>query len=272
MENKKKINMFIIGLLSIFVLVLIGIAVLFATGKISLIINNKLIEKSISDDNKPVDVYKVEKDNNEEYSINDVIQINNYLKKIYSYYENTIPEFDDINLADENWLWSVSYFYKEYNDIPYNIVSENADDLFGMYLNKKLPKSNINVASYDSNADTFSTFGRGGPVIWPMYAITEINKKSLEYEVKIIEYKIDRTGGFKEGLSPDERVKESGKIYLWKNENNGTRIKEFKVGEEKLIEDYVLNNKKDFNSKLLTFSQDVNNKKIYIKSSKNIIN
>lgn len=269
-KNGSVAPVLLIVLISIMVITLATFVVLFLTGMISVNLNkeantNQTNQLPLTENNS---VDETEKNT---YSISDMNQINDYIKKIYSYYETSIPEFDNINSADEDWLWAVSFFKSKFGNylfVPYSLVQGNAKELFGSNLKKEFPKTEIKVATYTSKDNTFDIKGRGGNTFWPTYAILDVEKTSTGFNVKIVEYMIDRTGGYG-AASEEEAIAAADKIYLCKNSES--RMKQFKVGEERLIEDYVLENKDQFTSKLLTLTQDAQTKQLYITSSKNIV-
>lgn len=197
-------------------------------------------------------------------TINESSRISNYIDKIYSYYEKNIPEFTNINLAEDDWVWSIALFNCQSstsgNPISYKDIEKSAADLFGKDFTKKLSKSDMKIASYSSYIDAFTVIGRGGPVFVPKYVISDISKTENGFEVKILEYLEDNSA-----WSGSNELYE---IYLIGNSDK--IIKKYKNNQKEEMKDYVLKNQDEFNAKKIVLTQDSATKQIYIASSKNI--
>ncbi len=262
MEMKSKKQSILIALWITLTILMLGALIYLLYDKY--INENKVISSQISDVNKDTKVV-VEKQE-EIVDANDSIEINEYINKIYSYYESKMPEFTNINSAEDKWVWSVAllnystkYKILKY-EISYNDVVETAKDLFGPNLTKKLAKTDMDIAEYYEDKDSFGIIGRGGPIIVPRYVISNIKKIDNGFEVKIIEYSKD--------ISNAVGTEGPYEIDIYGNSKNV--LKQFSSQQEKDIGKYVLANKDKFNAKQIILSQDKNTKEIYITSAKNI--
>ena len=82
-------------------------------------------------------------DNQNNITINEVNQIEEYIKEIYMWKEVTneaLPKFDNINLANELWIWEVVKKNLEDFELEYNQIQDEAINIFGTELGLKFPK------------------------------------------------------------------------------------------------------------------------------------
>lgn len=236
----------------ILILIIIFITLLF--------LSYYMVNKYFNKEDEPVvkteveiEVQKVEK-----YTANDVIKIQKYLDKTYSFLEFSMPEFTNINEASEEWLFGIALFNIPFNEqgTPYDDVMKSAKSLFGPEFTNKFKKEDTKVAFYSALNNTFTIEGRGGAMLNPKYVISNIEKTLTGFNVEIIEY-----------ISEDSNMATEENIYLL---NKTERVQTFLYGQEKQMEEYVLANKAKFNTKQIVLSEDKVTKEIYIVSSKNI--
>ena len=94
-------------------------------------------------------------------SIQEISQIETYITKIYMWKEITgqaLPNFEDINQAEDVWIWEVVKKNLEDYEFFYEEIQEKAKDLFGERLTEDL------------------------------FRLNEIQRTPTGYEVEIIEY------------------------------------------------------------------------------------
>ena len=161
-----------------------------------------------------------------EVKIDEVNQIEEYMKKIYGWKEVTneaLPEFDDINNADEKWIWGTVRENIDDYEIEYNKIEETIKELYGKEFKKQYPKEGTEFISYDSESQKYQIKEINLDAMKDSYLLNTIEKNSDGYTIEIIEYLIDYTDS------------ENGKIFI-KNLNNENiyELKEDQVVESNL--------------------------------------
>lgn len=145
-----------------------------------------------------------------EIKIDEVKSIENYLSKIYGWKEITneaLPIFDNINNADEKWLWGILRDNIEENEIDYDTINEQIKRIFGKKMNKEYPKQGTEFIEYDEENNKYKIAEIRLDSIKDSFMINKIEKNKNSYIVEIIEYLVDYTDT------------ENGKIFV-KNLNN----------------------------------------------------
>ena len=80
--------------------------------------------------------------NNDNVNIEEISRLEEYIKKIYMWKEVTneaLPEFDNINNADELWIWEVVKKDLEETDLTYDQIENKKKEIFGEALEKSFP-------------------------------------------------------------------------------------------------------------------------------------
>ena len=94
-------------------------------------------------------------------SIQEINQIETYITKIYMWKEITneaLPEFENINQADEMWMWEVVKKNLEDYELSYEQIQEKAQELFGSDLTKEFPKEGTQYLVYDKEKNTLYVY------------------------------------------------------------------------------------------------------------------
>lgn len=206
----------------------------------------------------------------------DYSELKSYLKDIYGT-TFLIPEFEDINKADEDWLWeNVNQYvwnhedeYKEKNNKEYGYTYEDVSKivkiLYGDNLKKKFPKGAISMR-YDSYNDLYGPTSYGITNYYD-YKIDKITKDGDIYTVSIYDYTISNYLSFDNEENDDQNYVVYNNYDYLLNYEEGTPI----VSVESLNDDEFKNllDKKDLLShKILKFEYDGATNKYYIKSCK----
>ena len=95
---------------------------------------------------------------NSEVKIEEVNLIQEYLEKIYGWKEITnhaLPEFDNINNADEKWIWGTIRENLDEFELNYEDIQNKAKELFGNDFNKIFPKEGNEFIEYDSEKQKY---------------------------------------------------------------------------------------------------------------------
>ena len=124
-------------------------------------------------------------------SIQEISQIETYITKIYMWKEITgqaLPNFEDINQAEDVWIWEVVKKNLEDYEFFYEEIQEKAKDLFGERLTKEFPKEGTEYIIYDEKIDKYYAVGMGLDQLDDLFLLNEIQKTPTGYEVEIIEY------------------------------------------------------------------------------------
>lgn len=76
-------------------------------------------------------------------NVSEIDNIEEYISKIYMWREVTneaLPEFDNINNANELWIWEAVKKNLEEYELSYENIEEKAKELFGDEFTKEFPK------------------------------------------------------------------------------------------------------------------------------------
>ena len=76
-------------------------------------------------------------------TIQEVSQIESYINQIYLQKEivgESLPDFENINDANEKWIWEVVKKNTEEDKISYEQLQEKAKEIFGQDFTKEFPK------------------------------------------------------------------------------------------------------------------------------------
>jgi len=254
MEKDKKYNI-VLGIIIFLFILVVGFAIAWGLGIIGLKDSGEKVANNHNVVENNVDV-------NEEKIISNIEEtvLKEYVEKIYRRHEISIPEFKNINDADERWLWGVIYNNCDKSSIDMGEYTDNSvvyknqlinkgKELFGDVLTVVPPVEggNINFFEYNSKYDCYITIGRGGESVIPKYIISEMVRKDDIFTVVIIEYLYDNT---------DFPMGEDERIYKISLNVGDTKIVTFNSNEEFDVEKYVLDNNDKFVQKKLTIKNN----------------
>ncbi len=137
-------------------------------------------------------VYKnVTISSNNNISVEEINQIETYLVKIYMWKEITneaLPCFDDINQADETWLWEAIKKNLEDYEFSYEQINSKKQELFGEKLTKEFPKEGTDYLTYNEETDKYYATSVGLDQQEDEFLLNNIEKTDTGYEVEIVEY------------------------------------------------------------------------------------
>ena len=142
---------------------------------------------------------KIEKSNT--ISIEEIENIENYLNQIYLWSEVTkeaLPCFDDINQADETWIWEVVNKNIEEDKPSYEQIQEKAQELFGEDFIKNFPKDGKPVFNYQEENNQYEAIKPELDEQGDLFLLNKIEKLKDGYEVEIVEYLEDYAPMLKE--------------------------------------------------------------------------
>ena len=194
-------------------------------------------------------------DNQNNISINEVNQIEEYIKEIYMWKEVTneaLPKFDNINLANELWIWEVVKKNLEDFELEYNQIQDEAINIFGTELGLKFPKEGNLSFEFNERINKYQATQTNLDNQDDTFLLNNISKIENGYEVEIIEYIRDYS-----------EVEQNENIILIKNLSNEEIGRVMQNSSEQEIQEIVKRNKEKFSIKKLELEKK--NNKIYVK-------
>ena len=194
-------------------------------------------------------------DNQNNITINEVNQIEEYIKEIYMWKEVTneaLPKFDNINLANELWIWEVVKKNLEDFELEYNQIQDEAINIFGTELELKFPKEGNLSFEFNERINKYQATQTNLDNQDDTFLLNNISKIENGYEVEIIEYIRDYS-----------EVEQNENIILIKNLSNEEIGRVMQNSSEQEIQEIVKRNKEKFSIKKLELEK--NNNKIYVK-------
>lgn len=129
--------------------------------------------------------------NNKSVTIEEIEEIENYISKIYTWKEVTniaLPTFDNINNADDSWIWEVVKKNSEEYEMSYEQIEEQAKSLFGSTFNKEFPKDGTSEFEYNEESNMYIATEVNLDLEEDTFLLNHIEKKNNQYVVEVVEY------------------------------------------------------------------------------------
>ena len=190
---------------------------------------------------------RVQNNESNNVSIEEIQKIEEKILSVYMWEEVTgeaLPEFQDINDADDKWIWEVVKNNLENYEVTYDEIEEEAKLIFGENFNKEFPKEGNSSFEYNSETDKYIATEVEFDQEEDSFLLDNIIKTETGYEVEIIEYLED--------YSEEESVivrntndEEIGRVSISESETN--------------MQDIVKNNKDRFTKKKVYLVQENDN-------------
>ena len=136
-------------------------------------------------------VYKNNVINRNNITIQEIEKIESYMEQIYMWKEITkdaLPCFEEINQADETWIWEVVKKNLEEYEIPISQIQEKAKEIFGEKFNKEFPKEGTKYLTFNEENNLYYATGIELDQQADSFLLDKIEKTKQGYEVEIIEY------------------------------------------------------------------------------------
>lgn len=181
----------------------------------------------------------------------DVEQIQNYIEKIYLWKEVTgqaLPTFDNINNADDKWIWEVVKNNLENYDTSKEDLDKKVKEIFGQECNKQIPEGGNSSFIYNNETGKYDATDVELDNKKDSFLIDNITKNKQEYQVVIIEYLVDYSD--ESNISIENTNEEKVRVI-------GVQDNEVE------IQNIVKENKDKFTKKTLTLEKE--NEKLIIK-------
>ena len=161
------------------------------------------------------------------------------MKQIYMWKEITneaLPYFEDINQADETWIWEVVQKNLEEYEISYEKMGEKAKELFGSNFNKGFPKEGTENLIYNEENNLYYATSVELDQQEDAFLLNKIDKIKNGYEVEIIEYLEDYSQAITENQIIIRNVE-------------GQEVAKISIQEEGKINEIVKNSTEKLNKK-----------------------
>ncbi len=184
---------------------------------------------------------------NKSVNVQEVEQIEEYISKIYMWKEITkeaLPTFENINNANELWLWEVIKKNLETYETTYEEIQQKGKELFGEKFEKQIPKEGNDSFYYDKESNKYLATEIVLDEEEDSFLLKDIEKEGEKYKVKIIEY--------------IEDYSEENKVII-------RNLKEEEIGRvsttdsETKIKEIVKNNKERFSQKNIEIKKEKDN-------------
>lgn len=146
-------------------------------------------------------VYKNVMVKNSNINIQEIERIENYINQIYMWKEITgeaIPDFENINQANERWIWEVVKKNIEEDEPSYKQIQEKAKELFGQAFTKEFPKEGTEYLTYNEQTSQYEAVPVELDQQGDLFLLNTIKKTKTGYEVEIVEYLEDYSPMLKE--------------------------------------------------------------------------
>ena len=136
-------------------------------------------------------VYRSNGVNKSQVNINEINSIEEYIGKIYMWKEVTneaLPSFDNINDANETWIWEVVKKNLEEYEVDYNTIENKAKEIFGENFTKEFPKEGNQSFEYNEGTKKYIATEVNLDMQEDSFLLNTIEKENGKYKVQIVEY------------------------------------------------------------------------------------
>lgn len=184
---------------------------------------------------------------NKSVNVQEVEQIEEYISKIYMWKEITkeaLPTFENINNANELWVWEVIKKNLETYETTYEEIQQKGKELFGEKFEKQIPKEGNDSFYYDKESNKYLATEIVLDEEEDSFLLKDIEKEEEKYKVKIIEY-IEDYSEENKVIIRNQQEEEIGRVSTSDSE---TKIKEI-----------VKNNKERFSQKNIEIKKEKDN-------------
>ena len=177
----------------------------------------------------------------------EVENVQEYISKIYMWKEITkeaLPTFENINNANELWVWEVIKKNLETYETTYEEIQQKGKELFGEKFERQIPKEGNDSFYYDKESNKYLATEIVLDEEEDSFLLKDIEKEGEKYKVKIIEY-IEDYSEENKVIIRNLQEEEIGRVSTTDSE---TKIKEI-----------VKNNKERFSQKNIEIKKEKDN-------------
>ncbi len=187
-------------------------------------------------------------------NMEEIEEIENYLKQIYMWKEITgeaLPYFEEINQANENWVWEVVKKNLEEYEVTEEQIQSQATEIFGKNFKQQFPKEGTSYLPYDEQNNLYYAEEISLDQQEDSFYINKIERQENGYEVEIIEYIEDYS----------KELEEGNNTIILRN-TKGEEIDKLSAEEEGKIQELVKNKIDRFQKKKVILKKE--NEKLYV--------
>lgn len=184
---------------------------------------------------------------NKSVNVQEVEQIEEYISRIYMWKEITkeaLPTFENINNANELWVWEVIKKNLETYETTYEEIQQKGKELFGEKFERQIPKEGNDSFYYEKESNKYLATEIVLDEEEDSFLLKDIEKEGEKYKVKIIEY-IEDYSEENKVIIRNQQEEEIGSVSTSDSE---TKIKEI-----------VKNNKERFSQKNIEIKKEKDN-------------
>ena len=188
-------------------------------------------------------------------TIEEVSKIENYINQIYLQKEivgESLPYFENINDANEKWIWEVVKKNTEEDKISYEQLQEKAKEIFGQDFTKEFPKEGTDYLKYNEQENLYEIIITESYDQGALFLLNNIEKEKEGYKVELVEYLED--------YSP--MLSEQPEDYIIIKNLDGEEISKTSSSNEEEELDIVKRNIDRFSKKEVLLKSE--NEKLYI--------
>ena len=194
-------------------------------------------------------LFYIQMENFQYIALKDIVfkEIEEYISKIYMWKEITkeaLPTFENINNANELWVWEVIKKNLETYETTYEEIQQKGKELFGEKFEKQIPKEGNDSFYYDKESNKYLATEIVLDEEEDSFLLKDIEKEGEKYKVKIIEY-IEDYSEENKVIIRNQQEEEIGRVSTSDSE---TKIKEI-----------VKNNKERFSQKNIEIKKEKDN-------------
>ncbi len=197
--------------------------------------------------------------NPEQVTINEIENIETYISDIYMWKEITneaLPIFDNINNANELWIWEVVKKNLEEFELDYQQIQDKGKEIFGEDFKKEFPKEGSQSFEYNGETQKYYPTETNLDNKEDRFLLNTIEKTDEGYKVEIIEY-----------IEDYSKVIEGENIIIIENLNQEQIGQVSEQDSEQNIQDIVKRNIDKFSKKQIYLKQQ--DDKLYIEKVEN---
>ena len=184
---------------------------------------------------------------NKSVNVQEVEQIEEYISKIYMWKEITkeaLPTFENINNANELWVWEVIKKNLETYETTYEEIQQKGKEKKKKKFERQIPKEGNDSFYYDKESNKYLATEIVLDEEEDSFLLKDIEKEGEKYKVKIIEY-IEDYSEENKVIIRNLQEEEIGRVSTSDSE---TKIKEI-----------VKNNKERFSQKNIEIKKEKDN-------------
>ncbi len=129
--------------------------------------------------------------NDKNITVEEIENIEKYISKIYTWKEVTnqsLPAFDNINNADDMWVWEAVKKNSEEYEMSYEQIQKKAEELFGQDFKKQFPKEGTSEFVYNQDINMYIATEVDLDLKEDTFLLNTIEKKNNQYIIEVVEY------------------------------------------------------------------------------------